>query len=400
MHKSIAVGGLEITPKAKKFVNQVLDSNRLSYGPFSKQFEQAFAKAHHSKFAVYCNSGTTALQVAIQALKEKEGWKDGDEVIVPAITFIASSNVILHNKLKPVFVDVDLATYNIDPEAVKKAITKKTRAIMPVHLMGLPCDMEPLWELAKKHKLKIVEDSCESMLAEYHGKKVGSLGDIGCFSTYVAHLLVTGVGGLATTQDSNLAMRMRSLINHGRDFAYLDIDQDDAAKGEKLFNIVERRFRYISVGHSARCTELEAALGCAQLPDLPDIVKKRQQNAHILIELLSDLQNVLQLPTVPEGRTHSFMLFPLLLKKESKEGLIQYLESHHIETRYLMPLLTQPIYKKMFGNLEKQFPVAKKINRSGLYIGCHQYLNQHDLQYISDTIHAYFKTKKRPSAHL
>lgn len=391
MQNKIAVGGLVISPQAKALVNQVLDSNRLSYGPFSKEFEQTFAKMHDSKFGVFCNSGTNALQVAIQALKEQGSWEDGDEVIVPAITFIASSNVILHNNLKPVFVDVDLATYNIDPQAVQKAITPRTRAIMPVHLMGLPCDMKPLWEIAEKHNLKIVEDSCESMLAEYEGRKVGSLGDVGCFSTYVAHLLVTGVGGIATTQDSNLAMRMRSLINHGRDFAYLDIDQDDAARGEKLFNIVERRFRYISVGHSARCTEMEAALGCGQLPELQKIVEQRQKNALRLIELLEDLDQELQLPTVPAGRTHSFMLFPLLLKKEPKTPFINHLESHNIETRYLMPLLSQPIYKQLFGNIEDQFPMAKKINESGLYIGCHQYLTEEDLQYISDTIHEYFK---------
>ncbi|MEO8580980.1 MAG: DegT/DnrJ/EryC1/StrS family aminotransferase [Patescibacteria group bacterium] len=400
MHNKIAVGGLIISQKAKQLVNQVLENNRLSYGPLSRQFEQEFATMHDSKYAVFCNSGTTALQIAVQALKEREKWRDDDEVIVPAITFIASSNVILQNNLKPVFVDVDLATYNIDPVAVENAITPRTRAIMPVHLMGLPCDMDPLWAIAKKHHLKIVEDSCESMLAEYHGKKVGSLGDIGCFSTYVAHLLVTGVGGLATTSDENLALRMRSLMNHGRDFAYLNIDQDDVAKGNKLFDIVERRFRYTSVGHSARCTELEAALGCAQLPDLPDIVSSRQKNALTLIKLLNDLQEELQLPSIPEGRTHSFMLFPLLLKKESKAAFIRYLESHQIETRYLMPLLTQPIYKRLFGNIEHQFPQAKKINRSGLYIGCHQYLNQQDLHYISDTIHAYFKKKKKTSTNL
>jgi perosamine synthetase len=388
--RKIGVGDIIISKKAKEYVNDVLNSNRLSYGPYSRKFESKFAQIHDSKHAVFSNSGTDSLRLSLLALKELGKWNDGDEVIVPAITFIASSNVIIQSNLNPVFVDVRLDTYNIDPSKIEAAITPKTKAIMPVHLMGLPCDMDPIWKLAKKYKLKIIEDSCESMMAEYKGRKVGSLGDVGCFSTYVAHLLVTGVGGISTTNNSKLATKIRSLMNHGRSSYYLNID-DDNLKGEKLFKVVSERFKYMSVGYSARCTEMEAALGLDQVDNLETIVSQRQLVAKKIIKGLSNLTDQIQLPIVPENRTHSFMLFPILLKKEKKESLVRYLEKRGIETRDLMPLLNQPIYKKIFGSIEKNYPNALKIRKNGFYIGCHQYLSDDDIEFITSTINSYFK---------
>lgn len=392
-NRKVSVGDIVISPLAKKYVNDVLNTNRLSYGPYSQKFESQFAQLHDCKHAVFSNSGTDSLKLSLQALKELGKWNDGDEVIVPAITFIATSNIVLMNNLKPVFVDVELDTYNIDPTKIEAAITQKTRAIIPVHLMGLPCNMEPIWKLAKKYHLKIIEDSCETMLATYKNKKVGSLSDVGCFSTYVAHLLVTGVGGLATTNNQKLATKIRSLMNHGRDEIYLNIDADDTATGKILENIVAKRFSYVSVGHSARCTEMEAALGLAQLEELETIVKKRQQNAKNLIQKLQSLNHHLQLPTIPKQMTHAFMLFPIYVKNEKKQGLINHLEKHGIETRDLMPLLNQPIYKKIFGSIENKFPNAKKIREHGFYLGCHQNLNSDDLEYIVATIKNYFYSK-------
>jgi perosamine synthetase len=261
---------------------------------------------------------------------------------------------------------------------------------MPVHMMGLPCDMKPIWKLAKKYKLKIIEDSCESMLAEYEGKKVGSLGDVGCFSTYVAHLLVTGLGGLSTTNNKKLALKIRSLMNHGRDSHYLNID-DDNVRGKELVKIISKRFRYVSVGHSSRCTEMEAALGLDQLDNLEKIVAKRQLIARRFIKGLECLADHIQLPTVPQNRSHSFMLFPILLKKERKEGLTRYLEKRGVETRDLMPLLNQPIYKKLFGDIEPNYPNALKIRKNGFYIGCHQYLSDEDISFIVAAMKSYFK---------
>jgi dTDP-4-amino-4,6-dideoxygalactose transaminase len=200
--KQIGVGGLVLSDREKYLVNKALDSNRLTYGLMSKEFENKFAASHNCKYGLFMNSGTSALQVALASLKDRHGWSDGDEVIVPAVTFVATANIVLHNNMVPIFVDVEKETYNIDPSKIEEKITTKTRAIIPVHLLGLPADMDPIIEIAKTYRLSIVEDSCETMFATYKGRKVGSMGDIGCFSTYVAHFIVTGVGGFSITNNS------------------------------------------------------------------------------------------------------------------------------------------------------------------------------------------------------
>jgi perosamine synthetase len=395
VHK-IGVGGTFISEKAKKYVNQVLDSNRLSYGPFTQDFENKFAKLHARKYALFCNSGTSALQVGLHAMKEKYGWKDGDEVLVPAITFIASSNVVLQNNLKPVFVDADPIYYELDPTKIEEKITKRTRAIMPVHLFGQPCDMDPILAIAKKHKLRIIEDSCETMFVKYKGKPTGSWGDVACFSTYVAHLIVTGVGGLALTNDSDLAVLIKSLYNHGRDSIYISIDDDDTKDRKKLFQIVERRFSFVHVGYSYRGTEMEGALGVAMLETKDEMLKKRWRNAMALTKGLKAYEDYIQLPTVRPETEHAFMMYPLVVHEKApfkREDLIFYLEERGVETRNLMPLLNQPIYKKLFGNLESKYPVARWINKSGFYIGCHQELTQTDLDFILSTFKSFFQER-------
>ena len=393
MDREIGVGGFAVSPLARRYVNEVLDSNRLSYGPFHRRFEAAFAAEHDSKHSVFCNSGTSALQIALQALKEKHGWADGDEVIVPSVTFIATSNIVLHNRMVPVFADVDPRTYTLDPAKFEAAITPKTRAVIPVHLLGLPADMDPISTVARKAGLSIIEDSAETMFAKYNGRKVGSLGDIGCFSTYIAHYIVTGVGGLATTSDPDLAVRLRSLMNHGRDSIYLSIDDDQGATGAKLHEIVAKRFQFVSVGHSYRATELEAALGLAQLEEKDGIVAARAGLAARLSAGLKEFEDRLQLPYCPPGRDHTFMLYCLVLKNEDKAPLVNFLEDRGVETRDLLPLLNQPVYKKMFGDLESKYPVAKSLNRSGFYIGCHQYMTENDADYVIAQFREFFRTR-------
>ena len=190
--RKITLGQCKINDAGKRYVNDALDNNRLSAGKYTKKFEEDFAKLHQCKYGIFCNSGTSALQISLAALKEFYGYKDGDEVLVPATTFIATSNVVLQNNLTPVFVDVDPLTFNIDPLKIEAKITSRTRACIPVHLFGLPADMDSISAIAKTHSLNIIEDSCETMFAGIRGKSVGSFGDIACFSTYVAHLIVGG----------------------------------------------------------------------------------------------------------------------------------------------------------------------------------------------------------------
>lgn len=391
--REVAVGGFSASPRARRYVLQALDAGRLSYGPFHRRFEAAFAKEHDAKHALFLNSGTSALHVALQALKEKYRWKDGDEVIVPAVTFVATANVVLHNRMKPVFADVDPLTYTLRPERFAEKVTKRTRAVIPVHLLGLPADMTPILAVAKKHGIRVIEDSAETMFARYQGRKVGSLGDIGCFSTYVAHYIVTGVGGLATTSDPDLFVRMRSLMNHGRDSIYLSIDDDAGAKGKKLHEIVSKRFKFVSPGHSFRCTELEAALGLAQLEEKDGIVKSRLAMAARLSEGLRPFADRLQLPWCPPGRDHTFMLYGVVLRGRDKAPLVNFLEDRGVETRDLLPLVNQPFYRKLYGDLERRLPIARELNRSGFYIGCHQYMTPADADYVVAQFAAYFKRR-------
>lgn len=395
--KQLGVGGLIISEKEKQYVNQALDNNRLSYGPFSQQFENKFAQTHGVRHAIMSNSGTSSLQVALAALKEKYQWQDGDEVIVPAITFIATSNVALMLNLRPVFVDVDPKTYNINPSLIEDRITPRTRAIIPVHMFGLPADMKSVMGVAKKHNLRVIEDSCETMFVSTHGKPVGSHGDIGCFSTYVAHFLVTGVGGLSITDDDELAIMMRSLCNHGRDGIYLNIDDDKDKSDKELAMIIERRFSFIRLGYSYRVTELEAALGVAQMEDKDQIIVARKKNALRLIEGLKPLEakGYIQLPSVPAYADHAFMLFPIVIKdrRVKRSDLTLYLEAGQIETRPMMPLLSQPFYRQVFGDIEKQYPVAQEIDQNGFYIGCHQEFGQDELDYIVTTFHSFFANR-------
>ena len=391
----IGSAGFKFGTKEKKYIGEVLKSHRLSYGPWSQRFEEIFAAEHDSEFAVFSNSGTSALHMALAAMKEKYDWRDGDEVIVPAVTFIATSNIVIYNNMKVVFVDVDPKTYNIDPKKIEDAITPRTRAILPVHLFGLPADMDPILRIAKKYQLKVLEDSCECMFATYKGKKVGSFGDVGCFSTYIAHFLVTGVGGLAVTSDPELAVLMRSYMNHGRDSIYLNIDADKGLTKERLKMVVDKRFSFVRLGHSMRATEIEAAIGVAQFEGRVDNIRRRREIANYYTKNLSDLNRFIQLPTVPKGLDHNYMMYPIVLKNMHKKNLVNYLEERNVETREMVPLTNQPIYKKLFGrDLESRFPVAKWINESGFYIGSHPYLKPKEMKYIVDVIHEFFASRK------
>lgn len=393
--KQIGVGGTVITPLHKRNVLRVLETGRLSYGPFLKSFETKFAKLHSRRFAISANSGTSALQVALHALKEVDGWKDEDEILVPALTFVATSNVVIQNNLKPVFVDIDPKTYHIDPAEIEKHITKRTRAIMPVHLFGISADMKRILQIARKYRLRVIEDSCEAMFVRSRGAPVGSKGDIACFSTYMAHLVTTGVGGFACTNDSAIAVKLRSLVNHGRDNIYIAADDDRGLRGRRLQQVMSRRFNFVSVGYSYRLTELEGALGLAELARWRENLWHRKRIADLLIRSLRPYEQYLQFPWRPKHSDHAFMMFPIVVKtkKFSRDELTQWLESWNIETRPLMPLLNQPIYRKLFGNLEPKYPVATWVRKNGFYIGCHPEMKQGDTDYITAVFREFFRRK-------
>lgn len=377
----ISVGTFKATEKAKHLVCEVLEDGRISYGPKSREFEQDFAALHGCVYGVLSNSGTSSLLVAIQALAERDGWQPGDEIIVPALTFVATVNVVIQAGFVPVLVDVEPDTYGIDCDKITAAITSHTRAIMAVHLFGQPCDIFGVREIANKHFLCIIEDSCETVGATLHGKPVGSWGDVGCFSLYVAHHLVAGVGGVATTNDVRLSAIMRSLVNHG-------IDTTELPRGSAYDpSWLSRKFTFSRIGHSFRVTEMEAALGLAALDDWPTQLAKRQRRAHRLTTLLQDFGSWLQLPTVRPGATHSWMMYPIVMRHEDKHGIRAHLERCNIETRDMVPLVSQPAYRGRWN--PDDYPVARNIDERGFYIGCHQDLTATDIKTIAEAFNQY-----------
>lgn len=387
----IGVGSFRTTARARRYVNEVLDSERLSYGPFTRRFERAFAAAHGCRFAIMTASGTCALQIALTALKNRHGWADGDEVIVPAVTFIATSNIVIQSGMRPVFVDVDPVYYSLDPDKLEAAIGPRTRCIIPVHLFGLPAEMDRLQAVAARHGLRIIEDSCETMFAHHQGRSVGAWGDIGCFSTYVAHILVTGVGGICTTNDPELAIALRSLMNHGRDSIYLDIDDGRGKTREEMELVIQRRFSFIQLGYSYRVTELEGALGLAAFEEHEEMMRRRRENGAYLTERLARWEEHLQLPRIRPGSTHSFMMFPIVLKDRKKAELVSFLEEHGVETRDMLPLINQPVYQRLFALRADDYPVATWVNESGFYIACHQDLSEVERDYILEVFDAFFR---------
>ena len=385
VQRKITLGHLDISQRGKDLVNEALNSNRLSRGVLTEKFEDSFAALHEARHAVFCNSGTSALQIALAALKEVYDYKDGDEVIVPATTFIATSNIVIQNNLKPVFVDVDPLTFNMDPRKMWEAITPRTRCVIPVHLFGLQADMSTIAKISMEHDLQIIEDSCETMFAKQNEHPVGWYSHFACFSTYVAHLIVGGVGGIITTNSKTLEDISRSLMAHGRDSIYTNIDQDDSDDVDLRRQMIERRYRFERVGYSYRATELEAAIALSELECWTKNIATRRTNAQLLTDLLSGVKE-LQLPFIPFNSTHSFMMYPMVLKSGDRDSLLMHMESKGIETRYLFPLLTQPVYQKMFPNLAEKYPVAQHLAKQGFFIGMHQGLNTDDMHYIAKVI--------------
>lgn len=385
----VGVGACRINARARELVLQVLDSHRLSSGPMMARLERELADLHGCRYGLMCNSGTSALQIALAALKERDGWQDGDEVLVPAVTFVATANVVFYNGLRPVFVDVEPDCFGMDPARIERHITPRTRAIMPVHIGGLPADMPAIAAVAAARGLRVVEDSAEAMFVSVGGRPVGSWSDISCFSSYVAHIISTGVGGFCLTSDAGLLERLKSLMNHGRDPIYTRIDDDLDVTDGQLARIATSRFSFVRFGHSFRCTELEAAIGLAELEEREAAQAERTRVAGALRAGLADLEWALQLPAVRPGAEHGYMFFPIVVRDGAidRDRLIVDLERRGIETRYLLPLINQPVYRPIVGDLDAEHPVAARLNRDAFYVGCHRYMTDADVEYIVSAFH-------------
>ncbi len=342
-----------ITPNAKTYVNDVLSRGWLSYSKYMPAFEQAVAKIHGAKYGILVNSGTDALRISLATLKEVHQWKDGDEVIVPAVTFVATVNAVLQNSLRVKFADVDLFSCNINTGTINSLIGPRTRAVIPVHLFGLPVTLP-------KIKLKVVEDSCETFgVHTIHG-------DLACFSFYVSHHVSTGVGGMILTNSHIYEKITRSTMNHGR--------IDDGT-----------HFKFGRSGYSSRITEMEAALGIAALEHFDDDLIKRSKLAKAYYKGLEPIMGLHQ-PIYVNG--HSWMFFPVLLKRGSRDALLKHLRKSGVESREAMPLINQPVFKSLYK--PGSCPNAELWTANGILLPLHPQMSEKDVAYVCQKVKAFF----------
>ena len=363
----------------KQAVIAVLESGQLAQGAKVREFEERFAAFCGVKHAIATSSGTTALHTALlahgvglgrfdpstasgrcpstglrRAQSSRSGLSAKDEVITTPFTFIASANSILFTGAKPVFVDIKEDSYNINPALIEERITPRTRAILPVHLYGNPCDMEAIMEIADRHGLVVIEDACQAHEASINGKKVGSFGT-GCFSFYPTKNITTAEGGMITTDDDEVAERARMIRQHG----------------------MRKRYYHEMLGYNFRMTDIQAAIGLAQLGKLPQWTAKRIENARYLTERL---QNVVP-PGVREGYVHVFHQYTIRVKGD-RDAAVEKLNATGIGTGiyYPLPVHQQPVYRQL--GYQDNVPIAERVSRQVISLPVHPALTLAELDRI------------------
>lgn len=389
----IPFGTISVTEKSKKIINAILESSRLSSGKYVREFEKKFAELVGVKEAVAVSTGTDADALALAVLHDF-GAKRGDEIIIPALSFVATGNAVLQAGFKPVFVDVDRQTLNIDPGKIEEKITSGTRAIMPVHLMGKPAEMDAINAIARKRKLFIIEDAAEAHGAVYKGKCAGALADMGAFSLYVAHIISTVEGGIVTTDRADFAEILRSLRSHGRACKCESCVLNRASSYcEKRFNNKNRddiRFMFERVGFSSKMNELEAAVGIGNLDLYDDILKKRRDNLYYLMDKVGRFSSLLATINKESYEEIGPHALPLIIQEGAgftRNQLIAFMEKKGIDTRTLFSSIpTQCGGYEFLGHTIGDFPNAEYIGAQGIHIGVHQDLNRKECDYIIDTI--------------
>jgi perosamine synthetase len=329
-------------------VIETLRSGWLTTGRKVKQFEDAFGGYVGIQHAVAVNSGTAALHLALDAI----GIGEGDEVIVPTMTFTASAEVVLYLKARPVLVDCEPDTLNIDAERIEEKITRKTKAIMPVHLAGQPCDMSRIREIADRHNLKVIEDAAHALPARYKQKLVGTIGDITCFSFYVTKTITTGEGGMATTNNCDWAERMRIMSLHG---ISKDAWKRYANDGSWYYEVHYPGYKY-------NLTDIAAAVGIEQLKKCDRFWKARTRIAATYDEGFAELTEI-QTPVVGSDVQHAWHLYIIRLQLErlriSRNEFIEALRERGIGTSvHFIPLHLHPYYRDTFGYKPADFPAA------------------------------------------
>jgi len=370
----VPFGTVSITPKAKKLIDDAIDRKWLTKGKYVAEFEEKFAALFGVKYGIAVSSGTDADAIACAVLYDF-GAKRGDEIIIPALTFVATGNAVLQAGFTPVFVDVERETLNINPKKIEAAITPRTRAIMPVHLMGKPAAMDEIMSIARKYKLYVIEDAAEAHGAEYKGKKIGAIGDMACFSLYAAHIVTTIEGGMLITNNEKMAEAARSLRNHG----------------------IDGKFQFKRIGFSAKMNEIEAAVGLGNIEIFHDILEKRRENVRYLIKAFAKFEKYFWYLKEEKHEVLGPHAFSIIIKPGvnfTKNEFVTYLEAQGVDSRnlfYSIPTQT-PSYDFM-GHHLGDFPDSEYCSDHGTHIGCHQDVGIEQMDYVVEVVGNYLKSK-------
>lgn len=376
---------------------QSLVSTWVTMGSKVKKFEEKFAKYVGVKHAIMVNSGSSANLLAFAILTNpalESRLQPGDEVITPALTWATTVYPLINNGLKPVFVDVKLDSYNIDVDKIEAAISKKTKAILPVHLLGNPANIEQIKEIAKKHDLLIIEDTCEAHGAEFDGKKVGSFGDISTFSFFMSHHITTMEGGMLLTNNEEYYEIGKAL----RAFGWVR-DLENKSELAKKYHEIDSRFLFVNIGFNIRPTEIQGGFGLNQIDKLDNFIQMRRENVEFWNESLSKYGNYLQLPTEAPKSKHVSFGYSILVKDSAPftcKQLMDYLESRKIEVRPVMSgnITKQPSAKlydyKVSGNLQN----STKIMNNALFMPNHQDIKKPQREFMANCIAYFIENKK------
>ncbi|MDP6381043.1 MAG: DegT/DnrJ/EryC1/StrS family aminotransferase [Phycisphaerae bacterium] len=361
--RTIPLSSPDISEADIDAVVEVLRTPNLSLGPKLPEFESKFALFMGSRHAVAVNSGTSALHLCIRAM----GIGPGDEVITSPFSFIASANCILFEGARPVFVDIDKATWNIDVSLIEAAITERTKAILPVHVFGRPVDLEPLLAIAEKHSLVVLEDSCEAIGATYKGRKVGTLGRCGTFAFYPNKQMTTGEGGMIISDDDETADLCKSMRNQGR-----------ATGGGGWL-------AHARLGYNYRLSDINCALGITQLARIPEFLEMRQTAAERYLEKLADIEEIIPPAPYTEG-TMSWFVFVVRLadrfSQSHRDSLLDFLHARGVGcNNYFTPIHLQPFYVEQFGFAEGDSPVTDLVSQRTIALPFFNRLSEDDQDY-------------------
>ena len=377
----------------------------LTTGRFNREFEKTLARFLGTQHVLTCNSGSSANLLALTALTshllKDKALKAGDEVITCATGFPTTINPILINNLVPVFLDVDIPSYNMDVTKLEEAITPKTKAIMVAHTLGNPFDLEKIKAIADKYNLFLVEDTCDALGAEYNGQKVGTFGDIGTLSFYPAHHITMGEGGAVFTNRSVLKRALESIRDWGRD-CYCEPGKDNTCNkrfcqqlGDLPFGY-DHKYTYSHVGYNLKITDMQASVGLSQLKHLPKFIEKRQENFDILFSGLKEFEEFFILPKVSPKAKPSWFGFPITIRPNApftRNKLVEFLDENKIGTRLLFGgnLLKQPYMKNQHYKIIGDLTNSNIVVNNTFWIGVYPGLGAEELNYVLEIFRKFLK---------